>query len=421
MSLRIGSRLGTYEIVASLGAGGMGEVYRARDTKLNRDVALKILPDAFTTDAERLTRFRREAQLLASLNHPHIGQIYGFEDSGPTHALVMELVEGEDLSALTARGPITIADALPIATQIADALGAAHEQGIVHRDLKPANIKVRADGTVKVLDFGLAKAMDAVGSSSIDVTNSPTFTRATQMGVIVGTAAYSRHLRLRLRAVRDADRTRGVCRCDHGRSHRGNSGTRAGLVCCAAEHAGPDSAAAAPLSRKGLTASAAHVISWMDRSGASTVLRAAPGIWTDPAFSPDGRRLAMEISDGTQFNVWVYDLARDTATKITFEDTDVTRPIWTPDGRRLAFGLRRDGAANLYWIRADGVGEPQRLAKNPNHQEPDSWHPTGKFLAYTERRPTTKSDLMVLPISGDEASGWKPGNPVPFLATPFNA
>jgi Tol biopolymer transport system component len=192
MPLMIGALLGPYQILSALGAGGMGEVYRARDAKLNRDVALKILPDAFAADPERLARFRREAQVLASLNHPNIGHIYGFEDSGATHALVMELVDGDDLAARIGRGPMPLAEALPIAKQIAEALEAAHEQGIIHRDLKPANIKVRDDGTVKVLDFGLAKALapdDASGASN--AMNSPTITaRATHLGVILGTAAY---------------------------------------------------------------------------------------------------------------------------------------------------------------------------------------------------------------------------------------
>ena len=157
MALAHGTRIGLYEITGTLGAGGMGEVYRARDTKLNRDVALKILPDAFAADPERLARFQREAQVLASLNHPHIGAIYGFEDSGETHALVLELVEGDTLADRIARGPLPVDEALPIARQIAEALEAAHEQGIIHRDLKPANIKVTPDGVVKVLDFGLAK------------------------------------------------------------------------------------------------------------------------------------------------------------------------------------------------------------------------------------------------------------------------
>src|SRR5262245_1031979 len=175
----------------------MGEVYRARDTKLNRDVAIKILPPLFAADPDRLARFTREAQTLASLNHSNIGQIYGVADlppEGGSHAvgLVMELVDGEDLSAIIARGPMPVDEAVAIARQVVDALEAAHEQGIVHRDLKPANIKVKGDGAVKVLDFGLAKAMDPTSpSSSQGLMNSPTFTaHATQMGVILGTAAY---------------------------------------------------------------------------------------------------------------------------------------------------------------------------------------------------------------------------------------
>ena len=222
MSLAPGIRLGPYEITGAIGAGGMGEVFRARDTKLNRDVAIKVLPAAFADDPERLARFTREAQTLASLNHPNIAAIYGIEeiassassaglvamtkgggegaDAGKakaahsavaTVALVMELVEGEDLSAHIARGPMPIAEALPIARQIAEALEAAHEQGIVHRDLKPANIKVRSDGTVKVLDFGLAKATDGNSASNTALSHSPTMSRhMTEAGMIMGTAPY---------------------------------------------------------------------------------------------------------------------------------------------------------------------------------------------------------------------------------------
>ena len=192
----IGQQLGPYAVLSKLGEGGMGEVYRGRDTKLDRDVAIKVLPASFADDRDRVARFEREAKTLASLNHPHIAQIYGLESANGTSALVMELVEGSDLSALIARGPIALADALPIARQIADALEAAHEQGIVHRDLTPQNIKVRADGTVKVLDFGLAKAADrALDSGSgtrNDLANSPTMTSPamTGMGMILGTAAY---------------------------------------------------------------------------------------------------------------------------------------------------------------------------------------------------------------------------------------
>jgi serine/threonine-protein kinase len=151
-----GTRLGPYEIVSALGVGGMGEVYRARDTKLNRDVAIKVLLPAVANDPDRLARFSREAQVVASLNHPNIAHIHGLEESDGTRALVMELVEGPTLADRIGIGPIPLDEALPIAKQIAEALEAAHEQGIIHRDLKPANIKVRPDGTVKVLDFGLA-------------------------------------------------------------------------------------------------------------------------------------------------------------------------------------------------------------------------------------------------------------------------
>ena len=190
MALTTGARLGPYEIVAAIGAGGMGEVYRALDTRLDRDVAIKIVPELFAADHERLTRFEREAKTLASLNHPNIAQIHGIEGGDIVRALVMEFVDGEDLAQRIARGPISLDEALEIARQIADALEAAHERGVIHRDLKPANIKVRNDGTVKVLDFGLSKAMDPRVSTS-DLAQSPTFTSpSTQLGVILGTAAY---------------------------------------------------------------------------------------------------------------------------------------------------------------------------------------------------------------------------------------
>src|ERR1700720_2617155 len=186
MPLSVGDRLGHYEIVAPIGAGGMGEVYRARDTKLKRDVALKVLPESFANDPERMARFEREAQVLASLNHPHIATVYGFEAG----AIGMELVEGPTLADRIGGRPIPLEDALPIARQIAEGLEYAHERGVVHRDLKPANVTLTADGNVKILDFGLAKALEAqvpAGNPSI----SPTLVlSATQAGVILGTAAY---------------------------------------------------------------------------------------------------------------------------------------------------------------------------------------------------------------------------------------
>jgi hypothetical protein len=192
LALTPGTRLGVYDIAAQIGVGGMGEVYQATDTNLKRQVAVKVLPASVAGDADRLARFQREAEVLAALNHPNIAAIYGLEKTAGFTALVMELVEGDDLSQRIGRGAIPIDEALPIAKQIADALEAAHEQGIIHRDLKPANIKVRSDGTVKVLDFGLAKAMDPVGSAP-NVSQSPTITTPAMMtgvGVILGTAAY---------------------------------------------------------------------------------------------------------------------------------------------------------------------------------------------------------------------------------------
>ena len=195
MPLTSGTRLGPYEVISALGAGGMGEVYRARDTKLGRDVALKVVSDTFTQDPERVARFHREAQLLAALNHPNIATIHGLEDSQGSQFLVMEVVEGGTLADRLTSGALPVPEALAIARQVAAALQAAHEKGIIHRDLKPANIAFSADGQVKVLDFGLAKALESGTGSAIDspalVTRSPTLSlAATQAGMILGTAAY---------------------------------------------------------------------------------------------------------------------------------------------------------------------------------------------------------------------------------------
>jgi Tol biopolymer transport system component/aminoglycoside phosphotransferase (APT) family kinase protein len=195
MTMEPGTRLGPYTVTARLGQGGMGEVYRATDARLNREVAIKVLPPAFTQDHERLARFEREAQVLAQLHHPNISSIFGLEEAGGVRALVMELVEGPTLAERLERGPMPLEDALTAARQIAEALEEAHEKGIVHRDLKPANVKLAPDGRVKVLDFGLAKALDtsvASESSPSQLTMSPTLVRGgnTQMGAILGTAAY---------------------------------------------------------------------------------------------------------------------------------------------------------------------------------------------------------------------------------------
>src|ERR1700682_5454443 len=190
MALSSGSQLGPYQILSPLGAGGMGEVYRASDSRLRREVAIKVIPEGTASSPHRLARFAREAQFLAALNHPNIASIYGFEESSSMHALIMELVEGPTLADRIKPGPIPLEDVLPIARQITEALEYAHDRGIVHRDLKPANIKITLDGTVKVLDFGLAKALSDEGKHT-DISNPPTLTAAaTKAGLILGTAAY---------------------------------------------------------------------------------------------------------------------------------------------------------------------------------------------------------------------------------------
>jgi serine/threonine protein kinase len=223
MTLAAGTRLGPHEIVTLIGAGGMGEVYRARDTKLNRDVAIKVLPASFASDAQRMARFQREAQLLASLNHPNIASIYGLEESGGVRALVMELVEGPTLAERVAQGPIPLDEALPIAKQIAEALEAAHEKGITHRDLKPANIKITPEGAAKVLDFGLAKALEGegaggqvIGGRVVPVAHADSDSGwrhsghrslyESRAGARQARRSPCRHLGLRCGALRDADR-----------------------------------------------------------------------------------------------------------------------------------------------------------------------------------------------------------------------
>src|SRR5215467_13256977 len=189
MPLVSGSKLGPYEVVSALGAGGMGEVYRARDKRLGRDAAIKVLPEAFAEDAQRMARFEREAKVLASLNHPNIAVLYGFEESNGTRALAMELVDGPTLADRIKQGPLALEEALPIAKQIAEALEYAHERGIIHRDLKPSNVKLTADGQIKLLDFGLAKALEGENTEE-DLQTSPTLSAAaTRAGVMLGTAA----------------------------------------------------------------------------------------------------------------------------------------------------------------------------------------------------------------------------------------
>ena len=778
MALQPGDRLGSFEITGSLGAGGMGEVYRARDTKLDRDVAIKVLPEAMVADADRLARFDREARTLASLNHPNIAVLYGLEGTESSTALVMEFVDGPTLADVIRRGPVPIDEALPIAKQIAEALEAAHELGIVHRDLKPANVKVRPDGTVKVLDFGLAKALESPTAPSSTASLSPTITTPamTQMGVILGTAAYmapeqargkpvdkradiwafgvllfelitgrkafdgddvsltlaavmmkepdwtalpvttpsglrrllmrclKREPKARLRDIGEArllleeviagtheervepvvlpapagwtralpwalaaiglalggatlvlwapwqrpqtpppvrleasigvpanlvtdqgpaaiispdgkmlafvaqttdsdarlyvrrleqlsatplSGTEGarnpffspdgqwigffavgklkkvavsggavVTLCD-APDGRGGSWAEDGTIVflpVATARGGPDGGggllrvssaggrpepvtsigeeeltqrwaqvlpgghavlytvtnAAGTRSPQGAYADAnivvqtipkgtpkvvwrggyfgrylrsghltyirdgtlfaapfdatrleltgepapvlegmvyapnngvAHIsvsddgtlvyvpgsgvnarpsqLEWINRAGIASPLPNSAG-WAMFRIAPDGRRIAAVIAEGARPDVYIYDLSRESLSRLTNDSRQgAAPPIWTPDGRRITFSYFV-GERNLYWQRADGIGEPQRLTNSPSTQIPGSWDPTGRLLAFEERNRQTGDDIMILSMGGDEAGGWKPGTPTPFLATAAN-
>jgi serine/threonine-protein kinase len=765
MELAPGARLGAYEILSPLGVGGMGEVYRARDTKLGREVAIKVLPAAFAGDPERMARFQREARLLAVLNHPGIATIHGFEEADSHRALVMELVPGPTLAERISLGPLPFEEAATIALQIAQALEYAHEHGIVHRDLKPANVKLTGDGAVKLLDFGLAKALSDEPAAT-DASQSPTLSAlASRAGLILGTAAYmspeqakgkaadrrsdvwsfgvvvyemlsgSRMfggetaaetlasvlksepewgalpagtptgVRRLLRRCLDKDARRRVQAIGEARiaiedalggvreetvpvgsaapfwpralplaaaaalagaglmlwglrrpvpeaptpvrlsvelgaaaslttgssgpaailspdgrvlaytAHRtgqpppqlhvrrleqlqatplsGTDGARdpffspdgqwiaffadgklkkvsvtgggaAVTIGDAPEGRGgtwsedgtilftpaampgvglsrisaaggpaevlttPDPAAegdshrwpqpllggkavlftagnvgefndasivvqtlpkgplkvlqrggyfgrylrsghlvyvhdgtlfAAPfdLGRLELSGPPAPVlegvmvspaaggaqfafsergtlvflpgttpgvnlpIQWMDKDGRVEPLRAVAGTYNNIRFSPDGTRLAMDVREGTERDVWIYEWGRDTMSRLTFETGEDSSPVWSPDGRRIAFASARADKAtpNLYWQRADGTGDAERLTESRNPQSPASWHPSGRFLAFHETDQQTRSDIMVLPMEGDETSGWKPGKPSALLKSGF--
>jgi Tol biopolymer transport system component len=402
VALSAGSRIGHYEVLHPLGAGGMGEVFRARDTRLDREVALKVLPDLFAADPERLARFHREARTLASLNHPHIAQLHGFEDDGTTRALVMELVEGEDLAARIRRGPVPLAEALAIARQIIAALDAAHEQGIVHRDLKPANIKIREDGTVKVLDFGLAKALEGRaldGAAGREPLDSPTVTSPamTLQGVILGTAAYMAPEQAKGKVVDKrvdiwafgcvlyemltgrraftgdnvTDTLASVLRADVDWTRVPGSVVRLLKKCLEKDprarlhdigdawdliDEGPP--AAAPPSRRSwapwavaagllLSTLALAVVHYGGRAAlpASVRFQIQPppqhGFDIYLALSPDGRRVAFTARDNTgNVTLWVRELDSLEARQLPGTD-GAWSPFWSPDSNSLAFGVGR--------------------------------------------------------------------------------
>jgi Tol biopolymer transport system component len=404
MPVSINSRLGRYEIVARIGAGGMGEVYRARDTKLGRDVAIKVLPEAFARDAERMVRFEREAKLLAVLNHPSIATIYGVEESESTDALVMELAEGPTLADRLASGPIPVAEALPIARQIADALEYAHEHGVVHRDLKPANIKISRDDAVKILDFGLAKAIQGEAEAA-DISNSPTITQiATEAGVVVGTAAYMSPEQAKAKPVdRRADIWAFGCvlyeMLTGKRAFQADSVTETLAAVLQKE---PD------WSRLP-SATPAHVRVLLDRclqkdpkqrlrdigdarisldevlSGASV---AAPGTTTAPLWRRILPWAAMFLIGALITGAVFLTLAIRRPHSAAMHFRAVTNfsgvqsyPALSPDGRSVAFVSNRDGHYNIYVGLING-SNPVKLTDDANLKIRPCWSPDGTEIAY---------------------------------------
>jgi len=441
MTLAPGTRLGPYEVLAPIGAGGMGEVYRARDSRLGRGVAIKVLPRAFAKDAERLARFEREARVLAGLAHPGIARIHGLDEAGGTRFIAMELAEGEDLAARLGRGPLPVDDALAVALRVAEALESAHERGVVHRDLKPANVKVAPDGTVKILDFGLTRAFegDAPDPSSEVLSQSPTITRAmTTPGAILGTAAYMSPEQARGRPVdrradiwafgallfemltgrrlfegetvsetlaaviKDTPRLeelpaalppairRLIERCLERDLRRRLRDIGEARIILESPHAAPD---LAPLARKGipltLTVAAACVLAAL----------AATAAWL---LKPGGGAAPLRRLD------------------LVAQDADVSwnlAPVLSPDGSRIAYS-----ASGRIWVRNLERLEPRAVADILD-SSPLFWSPDGAFLAYHSRRKLWKvpagegSPIAVadVPGSGSILGGaWGPDGTILF-------
>jgi Tol biopolymer transport system component len=397
----------------------MGEVYRATDTKLNRDVALKILPDAFALDGDRIARFRREAQVLASLNHSNIAAIHGFEDSGSAHALVLELVEGSTLADRIARGPIPFDETLPIATQIAMALEAAHEQGIVHRDLKPANVKIRPDGAVKVLDFGLAKALASEPArESRALSQSPTLTTpaATRVGVILGTAAYMSPEQARGRPVdkRTDIWAFGCVLYEMLTGRRPFEGEDVAETLGAVIHKEPD--------WRPLSTTPARIRTVLQRClekdptkrwrDIGDVRLAVDGAFdthevTAPAPAPASKwswvasLMAMALAASVVTGAAVWFLARPTpaaATPVRFTVPPPAFPVTlgqfvalSPDGRNLAF-FASEAGVNRLWVHSFDTGETRVLPRAGGVSGAPFWSPDSRFIAYSGEGKLKKID-----------------------------
>ncbi len=348
----------------------MGEVYRARDTKLGRDVAIKVLPQEFARNPERLARFEREAQVLAALNHPNIAAIYGLEQAGDTPYLVLEYVPGETL-----RGPLPVEEALGLARQMAAALEAAHDKAIMHRDLKPANVKVTPEGKVKVLDFGLAKAFAGeapktpkriLHAGSQAIYSAPGYLLFVREGTLLAQRF-------------DVDRLQ-----------------TSGEPVAVAEDIG----ASNPTSLKLFSSSANGVLTyrtgaalvtqlaWFDRAGKPLGTIGPPAAYSTPRLSPDQKRLAVERADPQTGapDLWIFDLLRGASSRFTFDPANDAFPVWSPDGTRIAFASGRDGTMNVYQKLSSGAGAEEPLLKSGEPRYPTDWSPDGRFLLYTTQQ-----------------------------------
>jgi Tol biopolymer transport system component len=449
--MEIGSKVGRYEIVSPVGEGGMGEVWRATDTSLDRDVALKVLPAAFTENAQRRARFEREAKLLASLNHPNIATLYGLEEIEGQHLLVMEFIEGEDLAERLARGPIEWTEIREISIQIAQALAAAHESGIIHRDLKPANVKLRSDGTVKVLDFGLAKAREPVDSGA-DLTHSPTLTgRATTGGAILGTVGYMSPEQARGKTVgRQTDIWAFGCMLYEMLTGRrlfdGNTASDviAGLLRSEIDfEALPKDSPPATrrLLRRCLQRETSHrlhdfgdVLLELEEEEREMV----PSIGARRAVpSRLSWVIAAIASSVALFFGWLYlgagrpdivirtEIARPGAAEFRFQGDVGSPPVIAPDGSAIVFGASAPGEPVTLWVRSLRTGETRQLAGTEGGFAP-FWSPDAQSIAFFDFSHLKRLDLdggspVNLCATGNIARGgvWTEDDQI-FFAPNFN-
>ena len=419
MQLEAGSTLGDYEILVPLGAGGMGEVYRALDPRLEREVAIKLLPPDFAAEPSRLARFERDAKSLAALRHPNVATLYGFEEAEDLHFLVMELVPGEDLAERLTRGPLAPNEAIPVFLQIAEGLEAAHESGIVHRDLKPANVKVDPEGRVQILDFGLATAAQepAAGEGVQDLTQSPTAIAATVRGEILGTAAYMSPEQATGRAVDKRTDARylepgylvfargGRLLAIRFDAETGQvSGEATSLLRGASMDSGFTQVQFA-LARNGTLAAvpggdrAVASVGWVDRTGATGRLPLPPRLYGTLDLSFDDRHLALHVGDVNDY-VLLYDLELEEERRLV-GSRDAGWPRWSPDGERIAVsrGGGPDGALVIMDLKGSN---PLELVRRP-FMAPHSWSPDGRFVVVQD---WITQRLGIVPSDGSEPVRW---------------